>query len=77
MNTICQPGFSLSNSIDTFEVGLPIEMERQDGCFEADTRLSVNVGADADFFNLFNADTQLQLYTQSFQIFKVMNFQLP
>lgn len=51
----------------------PVSM---DGCFEADTSLSVNVGADADFFNLFSATTQVPLFNKTFQLFKVLN-QLP
>jgi len=43
-----------------------------DGCFEVDTGLSVNVGADADFFNLFSVTTQVPLFNQAFQLFKVL-----
>ena len=46
------------------------------GCFEADTGLSVNVGAEKDFFDLFSARSQIPLFNQSFKLFKVLN-QLP
>jgi hypothetical protein len=41
------------------------------GCVEMDVGLNVNVGADADFFGLFDASTTLPLFEKSFTLFKV------
>ncbi|KXN88374.1 hypothetical protein AN958_07417 [Leucoagaricus sp. SymC.cos] len=40
------------------------------GCFEMDAGLDVNVGANADFFGLFNPSTKLPLFSKSFSLFK-------
>lgn len=41
------------------------------GCFEVKAGLDVTAGADAAFFNFFNQDTQVTLFSQTFEIFKV------
>lgn len=41
-------------------------------CFQFDAGLSVNVGADSEFFNLFDATTQIALYNNTFSILKVI-----
>ncbi|KAJ3506385.1 hypothetical protein NLJ89_g6898 [Agrocybe chaxingu] len=40
------------------------------GCFEIGAGLDVNVGANADFFGLFNPETSISLFTQRFELFK-------
>ncbi|KAF9445253.1 hypothetical protein P691DRAFT_777698 [Macrolepiota fuliginosa MF-IS2] len=40
------------------------------GCLEASTGLSVNVGADASFFGLFDPSTTLTLFSKDFELFK-------
>ena len=42
-----------------------------EGCFEIDTGIGVNAGADADFFGLFGVNTTVPLFTRSFALFKV------
>src|SRR5260221_5374858 len=41
-------------------------------CFNFDAGLSVNVGAASDFFNLFDATTQIALYNNTFPLLKVL-----
>ncbi|KAJ4488374.1 hypothetical protein J3R30DRAFT_3279916 [Lentinula aciculospora] len=41
------------------------------GCVEIDTGLAVNAGADAKFFDLFDASTQVPLFNKEFVLFKV------
>ncbi|KAJ3886089.1 hypothetical protein GG344DRAFT_58099 [Lentinula edodes] len=41
------------------------------GCVEIDTGLAVNAGADAKFFDLFDASTQVPLFSKEFVLFKV------
>ncbi|KAF8961154.1 hypothetical protein BDZ97DRAFT_1226986 [Flammula alnicola] len=40
------------------------------GCFEIDAGLDVNVGADGNFFGLFDASTKVALFSQKFELFK-------
>ncbi|KAJ3872837.1 hypothetical protein F5051DRAFT_381795 [Lentinula edodes] len=40
------------------------------GCVEIDTGLAVNAGADAKFFDLFDASTQVPLFSKEFVLFK-------
>lgn len=41
------------------------------GCFEVGAGLDVNVGADANFFELFNPSTKVPLFSKKFSLFKV------
>ncbi|KAJ3862916.1 hypothetical protein EV359DRAFT_44147 [Lentinula novae-zelandiae] len=41
------------------------------GCVEIDTGLAVNAGADAKFFDLFDASTQVPVFSKEFVLFKV------
>ncbi|KAJ3756979.1 hypothetical protein EV360DRAFT_47010 [Lentinula raphanica] len=41
------------------------------GCVEIDTGLAVNAGADGKFFDLFDASTQVPLFSKEFVLFKV------
>ncbi|TFK26040.1 hypothetical protein FA15DRAFT_589233 [Coprinopsis marcescibilis] len=40
------------------------------GCFEIIAGLDVNVGANADFFGLFNAETSVSLFSKEFELFR-------
>ncbi|KAJ3968915.1 hypothetical protein EV361DRAFT_383525 [Lentinula raphanica] len=40
------------------------------GCVEIDTGLAVNAGADGKFFDLFDASTQVPLFSKEFVLFK-------
>ena len=41
------------------------------GCADVNAGLSVDVGANAAFFNIFNPSTQLSLFSKTFPLFKV------
>lgn len=41
------------------------------GCFEIDAALDVNAGATGSFFDLFDANTKVNLFNKDFEIFKV------
>jgi hypothetical protein len=41
------------------------------GCFEIDGALDVNAGATGSFFDLFDANTKVNLFSKDFEIFKV------
>ncbi|PPR03912.1 hypothetical protein CVT24_008115, partial [Panaeolus cyanescens] len=40
------------------------------GCFTIDAGLSVNAGANANFFGLFDKNTKVQLFNKEFELFK-------
>lgn len=40
------------------------------GCFEVNAGLDVTAGADGDFFGLFDANTQVTLFSKNFELFK-------
>ncbi|KAF9043202.1 hypothetical protein BJ165DRAFT_1529291 [Panaeolus papilionaceus] len=40
------------------------------GCFTIDAGLSVNAGANADFFGLFGKNTQVELFSKEFELLK-------
>lgn len=42
-----------------------------DGCASVDGGIDVNAGADAAFFDLFDASTSVPLFTKKYQIFQV------
>jgi len=41
------------------------------GCADVNGGLSVNLGADAEFFSLFNPSTQFSLFSKTFPLFQV------
>jgi len=41
------------------------------GCADVNAGLSVNLAADAEFFNLFNPSTQFSLFSKTFPLFQV------
>ena len=42
-----------------------------EGCFEVDAVLDFNVGADADFLNLFQAGDQWSIFQETYPLYKV------
>ncbi|KAJ3981393.1 hypothetical protein F5890DRAFT_1417792 [Lentinula detonsa] len=57
---------STTSSTTTSSTGLQLG-----GCVEIDTGLAVNAGADGKFFDLFDASTQVPLFSKEFVLFKV------
>ncbi len=48
-----------------------------EGCFEVDAVLDFNVGADADFLDLFQAGDQWSIFQETFPLYKVAIFLSP
>ena len=42
-----------------------------EGCVDLQAGFSVNVGAQGSFFDIFNADTTIPLFSKEFDIFQV------
>lgn len=62
---------STSGAPKSSDSGVVNDQTKFGGCVEIDAGLVVNVGADADFFGLFNPSETIPLFQKQFSLFKV------
>ncbi|KAJ3731365.1 hypothetical protein DFJ43DRAFT_999239 [Lentinula guzmanii] len=66
LDAVDSKSITIDNGTTTSSTGLQFG-----GCVEIDTGLAVNAGADGKFFDLFDASTQVPLFSKEFVLFKV------
>ncbi|KAJ3991125.1 hypothetical protein F5050DRAFT_1581939 [Lentinula boryana] len=66
LDAVDSNSITIDNGTTTSSTGLQFG-----GCVEIDTGLAVNAGADGKFFDLFDASTQIPLFSKEFVLFKV------
>ncbi|KAJ7673894.1 hypothetical protein DFH06DRAFT_1279635 [Mycena polygramma] len=59
-----------SANADVSTGGAPAASGQVNGCVDIGAGLNVNAGASADFFNLFDPSTKVNLFTKNFDLFK-------